>query len=369
MKIKRRDFLKISCSTCGYLFASNLTVFAEDITEAKEAIYYEHTSGLNVQCRHCPHQCVIANKKRGFCRIKENQNGKLYNLVYGQPCAVHVDPIEKKPLFHVMPGSKSFSIATVGCNLRCKFCQNWQISQATPEQIKSVHMPPDEVLRRAKQTGSLSIAYTYTEPTIFYEYTLDIAKIACAQGVKNVMHSNGFLNPAPLRNLCKYMTAINVDLKGFDQNYYQDICAGNLKNVLDSLVIIKREMGVWLELTNLIIPTLNDTPDEIRKMCQWIKTNLGDEVPIHFSRFHPTYKLATLPPTPVSTLETAKDIAGEAGLKYVYLGNLPGHSAENSYCPNCHKVVIRRSGYTILENDVLNGKCKYCNYKIAGVWT
>lgn len=369
MLLNRRVFLKTAFGFCSYLAAGRTCeVFASD-TELHEALYYEKMPDGRVRCRHCPHACVVEKNKRGFCRIKENKNGTFYNLAYGRPCAVHIDPIEKKPFFHVLPATISFSLATVGCNLRCKFCQNWQISQAGPEQINSVKISPREIVYRAKAAGCPSIAYTYTEPTIFYEYTLAIAKIARHQGIKNVMHSNGSINPEPMRNLCRYMDAINVDLKSFSEHYYRDICSGYLETVLDNLVLIKKEMGVWLELTNLVIPTLNDDANEARKMCAWISDNLGEDTPIHFSRFHPMYKLAGLPPTPLSTLENFKKIADAAGIKFAYIGNIPGHKAENTYCPNCKKALIRRTGYTILDNSITSGTCKFCQQKIPGIWT
>jgi pyruvate formate lyase activating enzyme len=229
-------------------------------------------------------------------------------------------------------------------------------------------MPPEEIVSRAKETGCLSIAYTYTEPTVTYEYVLDTARIAREKGIINVMHSNGYINPEPLRQLYKYIAAVNIDLKGFTPRYYQEICSADLKTVLNSLIMVK-QMGVWLEITNLVIPTLNDNEEDIKKMCRWIKENLGDNVPIHFSRFHPMYKLVTLPPTPVSTLETARNIGIEAGLKHVYIGNLPGHPGENTYCPNCSLALIKRVGYTIVDNSIIHGRCKGCGYKIEGIWT
>ncbi len=370
LKIKRRGFLKLSLFAGAYVLHNSITpsFCLGEQTTCKEALYYQKLSQKQTQCLKCPHLCLIKNGNRGMCRIRENQDGKLINIVYAKPCAVHIDPIEKKPFFHVLPGTKSFSIATVGCNLRCKFCQNWQISQAEPEQVESMTMFAQDIVSKAKQSECKTIAYTYTEPTVFYEYTLDTAILALSNGIRNVMHSNGYINPEPLRKLCPNFCAINVDLKAFSEEFYQNICQGNLQNVLDSLVIIKKELGVWLELTNLIIPTLNDNPLEIKKMCVWIRENLGDDVPLHFSRFFPMYKLMSVPPTPVSVLEAARDIAIDCGLKFVYIGNIPGHTAENTYCPNCRKSIIKRSGYIILENNLKDGKCGFCQELIQGVW-
>jgi len=299
--------------------------------------------------------------------VRENRDGILYTLVYSKPCAVHIDPIEKKPLFHVLPGSSAYSIATAGCNLRCKFCQNWQISQALPEDVESYDMAPQEVVDKAKKAGAKAIAYTYTEPTIFYEYMLDTAKIAKKEGILNVMHSAGHINEAPLKELCKYLDAANIDLKGFSQDFYGQMSLGNLDSVLQTLKILKEE-GVWVEITNLVLPGFNDDPELIKRMCVWIKDNLGPNTPLHFSRFWPMYKLTNLSPTPVETLEKAKQIANDAGLKYVYIGNIPGSSAESTFCPVCRKLLIGRSGYTITENNIKNGKCKFCNAEIPGIW-
>ncbi len=333
----------------------------------REALFYTKLDDNYVQCQLCPRRCVIPEGGRGFCGVRKNIGGKLYSLVYGKPGAVHIDAIEKKPLFHVLPGSRTFSIATAGCNLRCKFCQNWQISQAKPEEVQSVNLEPAQVVAKTKESNCKSITYTYTEPTIFYEYALETAKIARKEGLKNYMHSAGFINPKPLRELCKYLDAANVDLKGFSEDYYQKFCQGHLKDILRSLKIIKEE-GVWLEITNLIIPTLNDDPKLIREMCMWIKDNLGAETPVHFSRFYPMYKLRNLSPTPISTLEKARKIARDVGLKFVYIGNIPGHQGENTYCPACHKLLIERVGYSILSNNLEKGRYKFCRRKIPGIW-
>ncbi|MDI6841109.1 MAG: AmmeMemoRadiSam system radical SAM enzyme [bacterium] len=331
------------------------------------AMYWEKLNDKLVQCHLCPRNCVLKPKQRGYCRVRENQAGKLMTLNYGIPCAVHIDPIEKKPLFHFIPKSEVFSIATAGCNLRCKFCQNWEISQRPPEETENVWLPPDEVVRMAKENKCPSIAYTYSEPVNFYEYMLETAKIAKKAGIKNTMHSNGYINPEPLKELCKYLDAANIDLKGFTDEYYQELCEAELEPVKVSLKILKEE-GVWIEITNLIVPTKNDDPKTIRKMCEWIRDSLGAEVPLHFSRFWPMYKMQNLPPTPIETLEQARKIAIGVGLKYVYIGNIPSHKAENTYCPNCGKLLIRRIGYYVPENNIINGKCKFCGQKIPGVW-
>lgn len=320
-----------------------------------------------VQCALCPNRCIMEPGRRGLCTVRINRDGALHTLVYGNPCAVHVDPIEKKPFFHVLPGTLSFSISTAGCNMRCAFCQNWQISQATPEEVSGYNLPPEKVVDEAIKALCQTIAFTYTEPTIFYEYMLDTAKAAKEKGMKCVVHSCGYINPEPLKELCKYLFAADIDLKGFSEGFYQRMGQGHLQPVLDSLKIIKEE-GVWLEITTLVIPGANDDPKEIRAMCRWIRENLGEDVPLHFSRFYPAFKLQNLPPTSVETLERAREIAMEEGLRYVYIGNLPGNPAESTYCPNCKKNVLHRIGYEILSNDIVKGKCGFCGYEIKGRW-
>ncbi|MBM3252427.1 MAG: AmmeMemoRadiSam system radical SAM enzyme [Candidatus Omnitrophica bacterium] len=349
----------------GLSFYSRIN--ANNLPALKEASYYQKLDSKTVQCQLCPRRCVITDTKTGFCGVRENRDGVLYTLVYGKPCSVHIDPIEKKPLFHVLPKSFSFSIATVGCNLRCKFCQNWEISQARPGEVRAYNLTPRQIVEEAKKSGSRSIAYTYTEPTIFYEYMLDIAKLTKEEGLLNVMHSAGHINEEPLRELCKYLDAANIDLKGFSQKYYGELTLGNLDSVLQTLKILKQE-GVWIEITNLILPGLNDDPQMIKEMCVWIKDNLGDEVPLHFSRFWPMYKLTNLSPTPVETIQKAKQIAMDVGLKYVYIGNVPGDPAETTYCPKCKKPIIIRKGYSIEEINIKDGQCIFCYQKIPGIW-
>jgi pyruvate formate lyase activating enzyme len=335
--------------------------------ELLEAKNWTALEGKAVQCRLCPNYCFLTNGKKGRCGDRINVEGKLYTLVYARPVAVHIDPIEKKPFTHFLPGTTSFSIATAGCNLGCIFCQNWQISQSRPEDAQSDVLPPLEAVKLAKKNGCASIAYTYTEPTVFYEYMLDTAKLAKANGVRNVMHTCGYINPKPLKELLKYMDAVNVDLKGFSEEYYVQMCSGHLDPVLETIKNV-RKTGVWLEITNLVIPGKNDDPKMIKDMCEWIKENVGADTPLYFSAFTPQYKLTGLPPTPLKTLEDASVIAKAAGLKYVYIGNVYGNAGESTYCPKCGKVVVKRTGFDTLEVDLIDGKCKYCGYKIAGVW-
>jgi pyruvate formate lyase activating enzyme len=374
--LTRREFLKNGCILGLGLSVSPLFTFipkaqARDgmlgyISE-REAMYYNKREKGVVQCHLCPRMEVLDQGDRGFCRVRENKEGKLYSLVYANPCAVHIDPIEKKPLYHVLPTAKAFSIATAGCNLRCKFCQNWHIAQRRPEQTINYELSPDGVVELAKKYKCEVIAYTYSEPTIFYEYMLATAKIAKEKGVINVYHSNGFINPEPLKELCKYMDAANVDLKGFSDDYYSSMSEAWLDPVLNTLKTLKEE-GVHLEITNLVVPTRNDDIKIVKKMCKWIKKELGDEIPVHFSRFYPMYKLKNLPPTPVKTLEKARETAHSVGLKYVYIGNVPGHPGESTNCPRCKELLIHRVGYFVKRNNLVYGTCKFCKQKIPGIW-
>jgi len=363
----------VAISVCIFL---NLLAGRQDLASAarrqpllgkREAMYYRKIDGQTVQCELCPHRCLLMNGMRGICRVRQVEKGILYTLVYGNPCSYHIDPIEKKPVYHMLPATSVFSIATAGCNLRCKFCQNWTISQRPPEETENVEMMPQQVVQRALKNNCSSIAYTYSEPTVFYEYMLDTAKLAREKGLKNIMVTAAFINEEPLRELCKYIDAANVDLKGFDRRYLREVCGEELQPLLNALKIF-REEGVWLEITNLIVPTLNDDMETIGKMCAWIKDNLGEDTPLHFSRFTPMYKLKNLYLTPVSTLEKAKEVAKEAGLKYVYIGNVPGHPAESTYCPDCGALLIERLGYSIKQNNIVGGRCPTCGRPIAGIW-
>ncbi len=379
----RRTFLKsaallgLAAAACplyaegaGLAAADAASGAASDDDEARfiaEARYYEKLEYKKIRCKLCPRECVIDDMERGYCGVRENRDGTYYTLVHSRPCTYHVDPIEKKPLFHVLPGSLAFSIATAGCNVNCKFCQNWEISQARPEQIRSIYMPPKKVASMAAEQGCQSIAYTYSEPVIFFEYMADTAVAGHDEGVKSVVITGGYISPEPLQELCKLVDAIKVDLKSYSETFYRDIVNGELKPILDALVTM-RSAGMWTEIVYLVIPTLNDSDAELQGVSRWIRQNLGLDVPVHFTRFHPQYLIKNLPPTPVSTLDRAKEIADAEGLHYVYVGNVPGHKAESTYCPGCGRVVIKRVGYTIQSVDIDNGACKHCNHEIPGVW-
>jgi len=322
---------------------------------------------MTVRCELCPKFCVIEPGQSGECRIRVNVDGKLCAVTYGFPSAVHVDPVEKKPLNHFLPGTSIYSLATVGCNLHCKNCQNWEISQCNPEDASAMRLPPDRLPQLAKRHGCKSVAYTYTDPIVYYEYALDCSIKARELGLRNVLVTAGYINPAPLRELCKYVDAANIDLKAFSDKFYREVCSATLKPVLDTLVTA-RSMGVLVEVTNLLIPTLNDGDTDIRNLCNWIKRNLGAETPIHFSRFFPRYKMRHLPSTPPETLERARQIAVASGLQHVYAGNVFMRDASNTRCPSCHELLVERVGYRILANNLDDGKCPKCRKEIHGVW-
>ncbi|MFH2069407.1 MAG: AmmeMemoRadiSam system radical SAM enzyme [Candidatus Omnitrophota bacterium] len=334
-----------------------------------EARFYRKMEDDKVRCLLCPHHCLISSGKRGLCGVRENRGGVFYSLVYQKAVSSHVDPIEKKPLFHFLPGSTSFSVATVGCNLSCRFCQNSDISQASREtaEIYGYDLPPPEVVRQAKQSGCLSISYTYTEPTVFFEYAFDTAVLAKKENLANNFITNGYIEAEPLKAIAPYLDAANVDLKSFRDEYYRKICGARLKPVLDTLVLMK-ERKIWLEVTTLVLPGQNDSEAELRDIAFFIRDNLGLETPWHISRFFPRYRMDTFPSTPPETIERARRIGLDAGLQFVYSGNLAGGSGENTFCPGCGKAVISRFGFALTENKIRGGRCSFCGTRVAGVF-
>jgi pyruvate formate lyase activating enzyme len=341
------------------------SIFEEEVsTRVKEAMFYEQLEGNTVRCHLCPHNCKINESKRGICGVRENQNGVLYSLVYGKAIARAIDPIEKKPLFHFYPGSTAYSLATVGCNFRCRNCQNYDISQMPKDQkrIMGEDITPEEIVADAKQYNCKSIAYTYTEPTIFFEYAYDIAKLAHEEGICNVFVSNGYISEEAIHTIAPYLDAVNVDLKGLSEELYHQNCGGHLQPVMDAIKLYK-SLGIWVEVTTLVIPTLNDLEDVFRGIAEFIKS-VGVDIPWHISQFYPTYKLTDLPPTPVTTLRKARDIGLEVGLRYVYEGNVPGEGGESTYCYNCGNLLIRRYGFQILENTLSDSQCPSCGATI-----
>jgi len=322
-----------------------------------------------LQCTLCPARCVIGDNERGRCKVRMNKEGKLYSLVYGKPCSVAIDPIEKKPLYHFLPGTGIMSIATAGCVLSCQCCQNWNISQAWPEETRNIDFPPEDVVRKSLETRCRSIAYTYNEPTVFYEYMYDTCVLAKKNGLANVYVTCGYINPEPLKELAAVMDAANVDLKGFSDEFYVKISGGRLKPVLEAIALMK-QLGMHVEITNLLIPTLNDDMKTIARMCRWVAENTGKDTPMHFSRFHPDYRMRNLPPTPLETLVQARETAMEQGLRYVYVGNVAGNKFNSTFCPGCGENIIFRIGYRIIDFKVDRraSTCKNCGTAVRGVW-
>ena len=384
----RKEFLKtIGMGTCAFLYASQPfgvsskerpyksvkgEIFKNDAPAKPwrwsiEGFHYA-SNGKDVQCQICPNRCYLRQGDRSICRSKVNIKGKLYSLAYGNPCSIHIDPIEKKPLFHFYPTTPIFSIATAGCNFRCLNCQNWEISQRKPEELRNAELFPEEVVREAKKRNIPSIAYTYSEAITYYEYMFNTAKIARRQGIKNVAVSNGYINESPLLALTQYLDGANIDLKSFDDRIYRSLNGGQLKPILNTLKTLHKQ-DVWLEIATLVIPTYTDDPEMIKQMCGWILKELGPDYPLHFLRFAPLYKLTRLPATPVRTLEQFRDLALKEGIRYVYLGNVPGHEGCHTYCHSCHRMLLERTGYIMKQNNLKKGRCKFCNTEIPGRWS
>jgi len=346
-------------NACAFDFTKKLS--------SVEARHYKKLPGGGIECGICPRHCRVTDLERGFCGARENRGDVYHTLVYGLPCALNIDPIEKKPLFHFYPGTTALSLATAGCNVDCKFCQNWDISQARPEQTDNLDLPPKELVDICAHRGVPTIAYTYSEPVIFYEYMYDTAELGHKESIKSVMITGGYIEEKPLGDLLPHLDAVKVDLKAIREDYYRDVVRGELKPVLDRLIQIKKS-GMWLEIVYLVVPTLNDTESEFKELALWLKEYLGTETPVHFSRFHPQYLLKNLPPTPQRTLEMAYDICRAEGLKFVYLGNLPGHPAESTYCRECGEMLIERRGYRIYQYNLEGNRCRKCKRVIPGLF-
>lgn len=330
-------------------------------------MYYTSLDRRRVVCNLCYRRCIISEGRRGFCRVRENKNGVLYSLVYGRPAGLQIDPIEMEPMYHMHPGHQNLCVYTASCNFRCKHCHNWHISQRGPEEITPQNITPYEVVKTAKRQGCKSISHSINEPAVFFEYMFDIVKLAKKEGLLTLFHTNGYLNPQPLRDILKHIDGVTVDLKAFNDQFYREISSARLHPVLNTLKIIMEE-NVHMEIVNLVIPTLNDDTEDLKNMCEWISKKLGDGIPLHFNRFTPTYKMTNLPSTPARTLEKAAGIARESGLKYVYIGNVPGHNFYSTYCPKCGKRLIHRTHYSVLSNELKNGSCRSCGYEVSGIW-
>jgi len=376
-KLSKREFIRKSLlgvggmCCCPFLLRGNSgrIVHTRDRKPwkwSREAMHYISTP-RGIKCRTCPNECDIKKGEAGDCRTKEVVDGKLYTIAYGNPCSVNIDPMEKKPLHHFHPGTRILSIATAGCNLACLNCQNWEISQRSPRETRNFDLMPARVVELAIKENCPSIAYTYSDPVAFYEYTLDTSTLARQAGLSNVIVSAGFINPQPLKDWCRVIDAANIDLKSFSDDTYAMLNAGKLQPVLDTLLTLKEE-GVWLEITNLVVPTWTDDMKMIREMCRWLVKNGFADTPLHFSRFQPMYKLNRLAPTPVSILDQARKIALDEGMHFVYVGNVPGHPAQDTLCPNCGKTLVVRKGYQVSMPLLKNGKCASCGQPIPGVW-
>jgi pyruvate formate lyase activating enzyme len=374
--MNRRDLLRLvgggACALgLGRMAGSPMVAHAQEarkgFTNPVRAPFFTQLGGGRIRCDLCPHLCQLAPGERGRCRVRENRGGRGYTLSHGNPCVVQLEPVERKPFFHVVPGSRSFSVATAGCNLECGFCEVWDTALVAPEDVHAFDLPPGTIVQKARESGARSVAYTFGEPVVFFEYMEGIATLARREGLLSLMHSAGFINPEPLERLIPLMDGANIDLKGFDEGFYRRVTGGELAPVLETLKALKAA-GVHLEITNILVPTLNDDMGTVRRMCGWIADELGPDTPLHFSRFYPLYKLANLPPTPVSTLNQARASAMEEGLRFVYVAKVPGHEGENTICPGCREMVIRRMGFMVEEMRVAEGKCDRCGETIPGIW-
>jgi pyruvate formate lyase activating enzyme len=335
--------------------------------ELHEAMFYQQLDEESVQCQVCFRSCTVPEGGRGFCRNKVNIEGRYYSVVYGRPSALQIDPIEKEPHFHMLPGTLIFCTGTASCNNRCKFCQNWHLSQKSFEEIDHVAISPEQTVLTALSMNCQSVSFTYNEPTVFYEHMFDVARIAKKAGLGTLFHTNGGMRDEPLAALLEHMDAVTVDLKAFTPEFYQEVSSSQLEPVLRTIQQI-HQSDAHLEIVNLVVTTLNDDMDDIRRMCQWIRDTLSDDVPLHFTRFFPAYKLTSLPPTPIETLESAAEIADEEGLKYVYIGNYPGHERNSTFCPECGAKIIERVHFSVTSIDVVGGRCRFCDHEIPGIW-
>jgi pyruvate formate lyase activating enzyme len=368
----KRDFIKKSLAFSAGMMCFPCKFALSEMTSAQPRIYkkiamFQEETARGIMCRICPNECVLKEGELSKCNNRKVYDSKLYTLAYGNPCSANVDPIEKKPFYHFLPGTRAYSIATAGCNLVCLNCQNWTISQTSPDKTQNYDLMPEKVIEECIKNNCSSIAYTYSEPITFYEYAFETASLARKAGIRNVVKSNGYINAEPLKKLCSVIDGANIDLKAFDESTYLKLTGGKLQPVLDSLKVYK-EMGVWLEITNLVVPTWSDNLDEVGKMCKWLSENGFRNTPIHFSRFYPMHKLEQLPATPVEVLYSASRIAEAEGLKFVYTGNAPGDEISNTKCPKCNLTLIVRQGYRIASNLIKDGKCDKCGQQIDGVW-
>lgn len=333
----------------------------------RESEYYEQLPGNQIRCHICPRECLVNDRQRGNCGNKQNLGGRYYTLVYGEVAALNADPIEKKPFFHFLPGTRALSLGTAGCNFHCKHCQNWEISQRQPEQVRATHAPPEVLVRLARRRGCQSLAYTYNEPTTFLTFMRDTARLGREAGLRSVMVSNGYIQRAPLLDAARYLEAIKVDLKSGTNSFYKQYCDGALKPVQETIKRV-HALGKWLEVVYLVVPGLNDSPSVIAQACDWLLRAAGPDTPLHFTRFQPMYRLTNLPATPYETLVRCHRQARAAGMHFVYVGNVPEDTYQHTYCPQCQRIVVKRVGYQIAALDLKAGKCAFCGRKIPGIW-
>ena len=374
-RLTRRQFI---CAACGAAAAAVGGYYLRNIVPAqtpqqivspslKEAMHYDQLGQEAVLCKLCYRKCLIQQGNRGTCNTRENRRGKLHTMVYGKTAATHIDPIEKLPLYHMRVGSTSLCSASAGCNFHCLNCINWSIALKTPEEVETVTKSPVELVQTAKENGAGIIAFTYNEPTMFYEYIYDVFKLARAAGIKTCFHTNATMNTKPLEDLSPYINSVVADLKAFSNETYQNLTSGELEPVLRFLKDAKR-LGLWLEIVHLVVPTITDDDKKIGEMSKWIASELGSETPLHLSRFFPSYKLERLSATPLDTMTKAYETAKKSGLKFVYMGNVPGQGLADTYCPNCRRMLIQRKQFAVYCNDVKEGKCKYCGNPVPGAW-
>lgn len=355
----------IPCAVCHT--AAELETLGLGAEGSQQGAAHAHRASV-VKCLLCAHGCAVVEGERGRCRTRVNVGGQFRSLVYGRPLAIHVDPIEKKPFYHFLPGAQAFSLGTAGCPLHCQFCQNWELSQARPEDQPGQFVPPARIVEAAAERRAPVIAFTYNEPTVFTEYLTDIARAARPLGLRSVIVSCGFMNEAPLGEMCEVLDGIKIDLKGYSEQFYRKVAHAELQPVLRSIKQVARS-GVHLEIVNLVVPSLNDDATMLRELAAWLAGEIGPDVPVHFTRFHPDYRLLNLPPTPVATLERAREFALHAGLRYPYVGNVPGHPGNHTVCPGCGKIVVKRAGFFVDELHIKDGRCEFCQVTIAGVWS
>jgi len=371
--VSRRRFLgrcaALGAGVCAAGMFGIPAFASEGATGLQEALYYRRLSRGRVQCLLCPNRCVVPKGDDGRCRARGNRGGRYYSLVHGRPCVLALDAVEKCPLYHFQVKGKAFSLATAGCNLSCRYCQNWSFALAGPEDVpKSYEMTPEAVVAKALEHKAGAIAYFYTEPTVYYEYMLDIAKLARRRGLKNVMVTAGYINPAPLKALLPHIDAVTLGLKGWNEAFYRDYVGGELRHVKETIRILAAAKDVWWEIVTLVVPALTDDMGELAAMAAWLRRTAGPERPLHFTRFRPAYQLKRLPKTPAATLTRAREVAMEQGLRYVYVGNLPGHTGANTLCPRCKETVVERLAFTVLHQEIQKGKCRFCGHEIKGVW-